>query len=140
MIITLVKKQKGLSFINDMEKTYNSLEELEKLYERTGNMKLYVELENWKYYLQHPEEEIEITESLVNKEISLSEFDLDILNAIKHENPKSIRDLANKINKDVSNVQPKVHRLAKNGFINLKKGRKNSIVPYLNYDTIRLEI
>ena len=123
-----------------MEKTYNSLEELEKLYERTGNMKLYVELENWKYYLQHPEEEIEITESLVNKEISLSEFDLDILNAIKHENPKSIRDLANKIDKDVSNVQPKVHRLANNGFISLKKGRKNSIIPYLNYDSIRLEI
>lgn len=140
MIITLVKKQKGISFINDMEATYNSLEELEKLYERTGNMKLYVELENWKYYLLHPEEEIEITESLVNKEISLSEFDLDILNAIKHENPKSIRDLANKIDKDVSNVQPKVHRLAKNGFISLKKGKKNSIIPYLNYDSIRLEI
>lgn len=140
MIITLVKKQKGISFINDMEATYNSLEELEKLYERTGNMKLYVQLENWKYYLLHPEEEIEITESLVNKEISLSEFDLDILNAIKHENPKSIRDLANKIDKDVSNVQPKVHRLAKNGFISLKKGKKNSIIPYLNYDSIRLEI
>ena len=140
MIITLVKKQKGISFINEMERTYNSLEELEKLYERTGNMKLYVEMENWKYYLKHPEEEIEITESLVNKEINLSEFDLDILNAIKHENPKSIRDLANKIDKDVSNVQPKVHRLAKNGFISLKKGRKNSIIPYLNYDTIRLEI
>ena len=55
MIITLVKKQKGISFINEMERTYNSLEELEKLYERTGNMKLYVEIENWKYYLQHPE-------------------------------------------------------------------------------------
>ncbi len=36
--------------------------------------------------------------------------------------------------------QPKVHRLAKNSFISLKKGRKNSIIPYLNYDTIRLEI
>ena len=72
--------------------------------------------------------------------LNLSEFDLDILNAIKHENPKSIRDLANKIDKDVSNVQPKVHRLANNGFISLKKGRKNSIIPYLNYDTIRLEI
>lgn len=49
-----------------MEATYNSLEELEKLYE-TGNMKLYVEMENWRYFLLHPEEEIEITESILNK-------------------------------------------------------------------------
>lgn len=140
MIITLIKKQKGIDFINDMEKNYNSIGELEKLYKRTGNMKLYADLENWKYYVEHPKDEIEITKSFVNKEISLSELDLDILNAIKYENPKSIRDLANKIDKDVSNVQPKVHNLKDNGFISLKKGNKNSLVPYMNYDTIRIEI
>lgn len=67
MIKTLVKKQKGTTFINEMEATYNSLEELEKLYEKTGNMKLYVEMENWRYFLLHPDEEIEITESIMNK-------------------------------------------------------------------------
>ncbi|MBR5504265.1 MAG: hypothetical protein IKV87_07485, partial [Methanobrevibacter sp.] len=134
MIITLVKKERGIDFIKSLEKQYYSISELEKTYERTGNMKLFVDLENWKYYLEHPDEYIEISESLVNKDIMLSEFDFDILDAIKHSKPKSIRDLARIIDKDVSNVQPKVHRLAENGFISLKKGNKNSIVPYLNYD------
>ena len=65
MIITLVKKQKGREFIQDMEKTYNSINELEKLFERTNNMKMYVDLQNWKYYKDNLDEEIEITESLV---------------------------------------------------------------------------
>lgn len=65
MIITLVKKQKGREFIQDMEKTYNSINELKKLFERTNNMKMYVDLQNWKYYKDNLDEEIEITESLV---------------------------------------------------------------------------
>jgi len=50
MIITLVKKQTGYEFIREMEETYKSISELEKLFERTNNMKMYVDLENRKYY------------------------------------------------------------------------------------------
>ena len=50
MIITLIKKQTGKEFIKDMEKTYHSISELEKTFKRTNNMKMYVDLENWKYY------------------------------------------------------------------------------------------
>ena len=96
MIITLVKKQKGHEFIREMEETYKSLSELEKLFKRTNNMKMYVDLENWKYYNQNPDEMIETTESLVTNKLSLSELDLIILNTIKHEKPKSMRDLAKK--------------------------------------------
>ena len=69
MIITLVKKQSGKEFINEMEKTYNSISELEKLFKRTNNMKMYVDLKNWKYYKDNLDEEIELTESLVTNKI-----------------------------------------------------------------------
>ena len=140
MIITLVKKQTGHEFIREMEETYNSISELEKLFERTNNMKMYVDLENWRYYRDNLDEEIELTESLVTNKLSLSDLDLIILNTIKHEKPRSIRDLANKINKDVSNVQPKVKRLEEEGFIKLEAGAKNSKIPYLTFDEIKLEI
>ena len=67
-------------------------------------------------------------------------MDFIILNTIKHEKPKSICDLANKINKDVSNIQPKVKKLEENGLIKFETGVKNSKIPYLTYDEIKLEI
>lgn len=140
MIITLVKKQTGYEFIKEMEETYNSINELEKLFKRTNNMKMYVDLENWNYYRDNPDEMIEITESLITNKLYLSDLDLTILNTIKHEKPRSIRDLANKINKDVSNIQPKVKKLEEEGFVKFKTGNKNSKIPYLTYDEIKLEI
>ena len=74
MIITLVKKQNGQEFIREMEETYKSISELEKLFKRTNNMKMYVDLENWKYYKQNPDEMIETTESLVTSKLSLSDI------------------------------------------------------------------
>lgn len=140
MIITLVKKQSGHEFIKEMEDTYKSINELEKLFNRTNNMKMYVDLENWKYYKDNLDETIEITESLVTNKLSLSDLDLIILNTIKHEKPRSIRDLAKKINKDVSNIQPKVKKLEEEGFIKFENGLKNSKIPYLTFDEIKLEI
>ena len=62
MIITLVKKQTGKEFIKEMEKTYKSISELEKTFKRTNNIKMYVDLENWKYYVNHLDEKIELSE------------------------------------------------------------------------------
>ena len=140
MIITLVKKQSGLEFIEEMQNTYKSIEEAEKLFKRTNNMKVYVDLENWKYYQHNLNETIKTSESLVTDKLSLSDLDLIILNTIKHEKPRSIRDLAKKINKDVSNIQPKVKRLEEDGFIRFESGSKNSKIPYLTFDEIILEI
>ena len=140
MIITLVKKLSGREFIQEMENTYKSMSELEKTFKRTNNMKMYVDLENWRYYKENPDETIETTESLVTNKLSLSDLDLIILNTIKHEKPRSIRDLAKKINKDVSNIQPKVKKLEEDGFIKFEEGIKNSKIPYLTFDEIKLEI
>ena len=123
-----------------MELTYKSISELEILFKRTNNMKMYVDLENWRYYKNNPDEMIEVTESLITNKLSLSDLDLIILNTIKHEKPKSIRDLAKKINKDVSNIQPKVKKLEEDGFIRFETGVKNSKIPYLTFDEIKLEI
>ena len=97
-------------------------------------------MQNWKYYKDNLDETIETTESLITNKLSLSDLDLIILNTIKHEKPRSIRDLANKINKDVSNIQPKVKRLEDEGFIKFETGIKNSKIPYLTFDEIKLEI
>ena len=140
MIITLVKKQTGLEFIEEMEDTYKSFEEAEKLFQRTNNMKIYVDLQNWQYYKHNPEDIIKTSESLVTNKLSLTDLDFIILNTIKHEKPRSIRDLANKINKDVSNIQPKVKRLEEEGFIKFENGSKNSKIPYLTFDEIKFEI
>ena len=140
MIITLVKKQSGIEFVEEMQNTYKSIDEAEKLFNRTNNMKVYVDLQNWKYYQHNLDETIKTSESLVTNKLSLSDLDLIILNTIKHEKPKSIRDLASKINKDVSNVQPKVKRLEEEGFIKFESGSKNSKIPYLTFDEIILEI
>ena len=67
-------------------------------------------------------------------------LDFVILNTIKEKSPKSIRYLAAKIDKDVGNIQPKVKKLADDGFIKFEIGPKNSKIPYLTYDEIKLEI
>ena len=53
-------------------------------------MKMYVDLENWRYYKENPDETIETTESLVTNKLSLSDLDLIILNTIKHENQEAL--------------------------------------------------
>ena len=140
MIITLIKKLTGQEYIIQMEETYKSISELEKLFNRTNNMKFYVDLENWKYYKNHLDEEIELSESLITDRLTLNDLDFIIFNSIKHDKPKSIRDLANKINKDVSNIQPKIKRLEEEGFIKFEYGSKNSKIPFLTFDEINLEI
>ena len=63
MIITSTEKYTGQEFVKKMENKYKSVSDLEKLFKKTNNMKMYVDLKNWKYFKDNPEEEIEISES-----------------------------------------------------------------------------
>jgi predicted transcriptional regulator len=136
-----VKEQIGIEFIKEMGKQYKSIEEAEKILKRNPtNMILCVNLENWKYYLKNPDEKIKRTTSLITDELILGEIELKLLNTIKKEHSKSIRDLARLSGKDISVVQPKVQNLVKNGLIQLKNSYKNSKMPYLNYDQITIAI
>jgi len=140
MTINLNKKQSGLDFIKEMEKTYGSVEQLEKMFKETNNMVYYVDLEAWKYHLNHLDEKIERTNSIVTDKINISESDINLLNTIKKKNPESIRELARLTNKDVSTVHSRIKKLEKNGLINMVTGSKNKKVPVLSYDEITIAI
>jgi predicted transcriptional regulator len=65
---------------------------------------------------------------------------MEILDFIKKEKPKSIRELSRMIDKDVGIIHPKVKELEQEGLIGFKTGAKNSKIPYLNYDEINIAI
>ena len=140
MMITLIKRQKGTEIIQELIHKYGSKKELERLFNQTNNMEMLIDLENWNYFLKNPDETIEKGEAIVTNKINLSQLDFEVLSAIKYNKVTSIRDLADKMDKDVKTIQPKVHKLFENGFIQLIDGKKNSKIPVLNYDEIRLEI
>lgn len=140
MIINLNKKQTGLDFIKEMEKTYGSIDQLKKMFKETNNMVYYVDLNAWEYHLNHLDEEIERTTSIVTDKITISESDINLLNTIKKEKPESIRELARLTNKDVSTVHSKVRILEKEGLVDLVNGTKNRKIPVLNYDEISIAI
>ncbi|RAP43436.1 MAG: hypothetical protein BZ135_09345 [Methanosphaera sp. rholeuAM6] len=140
MMISLIKRIKGTDVIKELTEKYGSKKELERLYESTKDVEMLVDLENWRFFLENPNETLEKGESIVTNKINLTEFDFEILSTIKYNEIKSIRDLANILNKDVKSVQPRVHKLSEGGFIHLAEGNRNSKIPLLNYDEIKLEI
>lgn len=123
-----------------MENQYGSLQKIKIAYEQTHNAKLLVDMENWEYYKKHPDKSLELSESLVSNDISLSKLDFKLLDTIKNKNPKSIREVAQLIGKNVSNVQPRLKKLEREGFLTFVDGNKNSLVPMLNYDDILISI
>jgi DNA-binding Lrp family transcriptional regulator len=140
MIITLVKKEKGHEVIKKFTKKYESIKELERLYKETGNNLFLVDLENWKYLKENPDEEIERGEIKITNKLILTESELEILDFIKNEKPKSIRELARFLNKDIKIIHPKIKELEQIGLIELKEGIKNTIIPSLNFDEISISI
>ena len=66
-----------------MEKTYGSIKQLEKILQQTNNMLMYVDLENWKYYLKNPHEKIERGWTIFTEDLTLGELEMKLLNFIK---------------------------------------------------------
>lgn len=141
MKITLIKTITGKKLIQELEETYGSLDRLERLYERNpDNMKLYTDLDDWKYYMDHLNEVIEETKGVVTEKLTLGKLEMELLNFIKYKKPESIRELARMIHKDVRTVQPKVRELEKEGLIQFKQGPKRRLMPVLSYDKIEIEV
>ena len=139
MIISLVKRQKGKTFIKSLENQYKTIENLEIIVNKTNNMKLLVDLDNWKYYANHPEELIEEEFTFISDDLSFNEIDYAIISTIKSEHPHSIRELSAKLNKNISTIQPHIKKLEKQGIIEFKKGNKNNNIPLCNFDAIKIE-
>jgi ABC-type uncharacterized transport system ATPase subunit len=139
--IKLIKIITSKELGEEYKKQYGSMKELEKkLKKDSENMKLYSDLEDWKFFSKNPDHEIEDTTTIITDTLTLTNLELKLLNFIKNENPKSIRELARLIHDDVSNTQRRVSRLEKEGLIELKDGIKNSKIPILNYDKIEIAI
>jgi predicted transcriptional regulator len=123
-----------------MEEKYESIEKLEKTLEKTPKNFLYAELENWKLLLENPEENIRLEKIIITDNVSIGENEIQLLNIIKNDKPKSVREIALKINKDPANINNKINHLANEGLISFKKGSKNSKMPILKYDKIEIAI
>lgn len=59
---TDVKQLKGKDLVKDFEKRYKSMDKIKKvLDEGKRNVKLELDLEDWEYFLKHPDEEVKET-------------------------------------------------------------------------------
>ena len=70
MIITVTKKQTGAEFVKDMEKEHGSIERIRKEFEKTNKMKLLVDMENWEYYQEHPDQTLELSTTIMGADRS----------------------------------------------------------------------
>ena len=140
MIISLIKEETSQEYNEKMINKYGSIENLEKILNETKRTILHVEHENWKYLKENPKETIKLEKILITDNLNIGENEIELLNIIKNENPKSVRELAKKIKKDPANTNYKINQLANEGLISFKKGLKNSKIPYFNYDKIEIAI
>ncbi|MCL2688072.1 MAG: hypothetical protein FWE58_06005 [Methanobrevibacter sp.] len=66
--ITLIRKTNGVGLIKFFKEEYGSIEKLEKKFEeKRGNMKMKLDLNDWKYFLKNPDEEVEDSETVFIK-------------------------------------------------------------------------
>jgi len=65
---------------------------------------------------------------------------LELLRAIKTDNPSSINHLARILQRDIKNVAADVRFLEQAGLIDMQKKVSKEIAPQVNYDRILLEI
>jgi hypothetical protein len=140
--IKLVRTIKGKDYIKEMKKEHGSIKELKKLFdEGKGDMKLELDLENWEYLAEHPEEKLDQEVIIYDETPSFTMTDLKILDLIKNEKPESITELATMMDKDSGNIAKQVNKLKEKGFIDLEEGKVNNIkTPVFNYDKIEIAI
>ncbi|MCL2116214.1 MAG: winged helix-turn-helix transcriptional regulator [Methanobrevibacter sp.] len=139
--LTIMRIIKGKDKIRELENQYGSLKNLKRKFEKDNeNMLLYSDLEDWEYFLKHPNEEQEEGKTIFIEDINIGNKDFEIIKTIKENNPNSISELAKILNKEVSFVQKKVNLLEKEGLIDFKYGSKNRKIPIVNYDKIEIAI
>lgn len=71
---------------------------------------------------------------------ALTQKRLELLQAIKINNPSSINHLARILQRDIKNVATDVRFLEQAGLIDTEKKTGKKVAPYVNYDRILLEI
>lgn len=138
--ITLKREITGKEYVKEMKNKYGTIEKLTKICEtHDDNPVIALELDDWEYFQNHPNEMMEEKRILYNPKFSAN--DLEILDIVKNKKPESITELAKIINKDVSNVQRKINKLEDEGLLELTTGNINNMkTPVFNYDKIEIAI
>ena len=139
--ITLIREFKGKDLVNEFEKQYGSMDKIKRVFERgKGNAKLKLDLEDWKYFLKHPNKEVRETKVIYTENPEITMKDISLISFIKNQKPKSIKELADLAKRDISTIQRKVTILENEGLIEIKEGTKNRKVPIFNFDKMEIAI
>ncbi|MDR0911665.1 MAG: MarR family transcriptional regulator [Methanobrevibacter sp.] len=139
--VSLIKIIKGKDKVAELESIYKSKENLEKIINSSHSNKTHSQhLQQWSYYEQHPDEELEDKNTLILDKMTFSDYDYEILYTIKNNDVKSLNDLANRLNKEVSTVQKKIKKLDDAELVTFERGSKNRKIPVVNYDKIEIPI
>lgn len=140
MILKLVREMKGSEFVQKMEEKYGQTSNLERLIVKDPENLLYpMDLEDWLYHLDHPEAIFKESETIFLKDLKIDMSDLKLLDVIKKEHTRSIRNLAHILDRDIKSVQPRVKRLADEGLLKLEMDL-NAKKPVVNFNKIEIEI
>lgn len=141
MILKLVREMTGNEFVHKMEEKYGQMSNLERLMASDPENVLYpLDMEDWVYHLEHPEATVNESETIFLKDLKIDMRDLKLLDTIKNEHPRSIRNLAHILDRDIKSIQPRVKRLADEGLLKLEHGPKNAKKPVVNFNKIEIEI
>ncbi len=140
MQIRFVRKVKASELVKEFERKYGSLEKLKRYLDKhPDDYVALMDYEDWVHCLKNPDIEIEEGEIIVTDTSFLTPQKLQILEAVKKFKPKSIRELAEKVGREVKNVYLDVKELKKVGLIELKpSGRAKKVE--LKFNQIIIEI
>ena len=120
MRIKFVRKVRAEELVKEFERKYGSLERLERyLKDHPDDYVALMDYEDWKHFLANSDVEVEEGEIVVTDVSFLTPQKLQILEAIKKHRPRSIRELAEKVGRDVKNVYLDVKELERIGLIEL---------------------
>ena len=140
MRIKFVRKVRAEELVKEFERKYGSLERLERyLKDHPDDYVALMDYEDWKHFLANPDVEVEEGEIVVTDVSFLTPQKLQILEAIKKYKPKSIRELAEKVGRDVKNVYLDVKELERVGLIELHNSGRAKRVE-LKYNEVVIAI
>jgi phage gp16-like protein len=84
--MTLIKDMAGKDLIKEFEEIYGSIERLKRIFKKDSeNMKLYTDLDEWEYFLEHPDEIVQKKHVKFTEDVNLGRLELKLLSMIKSE-------------------------------------------------------
>ncbi len=140
MRIKFVRRVKASELIEEFERKYGSLERLERYLERNpDDYAVLMDYEDWKHFLANPDVEVEEGEIIVTDISFLTPQKLRILEAVKKYKSKSIRELTERVGRDVKNVYRDVRELERIGLLELHDSGRAERVE-LKYNEIVISV